>query len=135
MAAPPPTQESREHRPTVLIMDDEAGVRRLLRTTVDSLPFPCEVMEAADGKLALEIARRHRPTLALLDILLPGSSTSGVIVCSELCKDARTKVVIITGQKNDTITKACLSMGAVDIVTKPFSVDELRAKLTCWLSE
>lgn len=116
-------------------MDDEAAIRKLLRATVESLPIPCQVIEAPDGKTALELARRRRPTLALLDILLPGSSTSGVIVCAELCKDARTKVVIITGQKNDTINQACLSMGALDIIHKPFVVDELKAKLTCWLSE
>jgi|GEM_PF-6670681 len=99
MAGSPPTQDA-QSRPIVLIMDDEAAIRKLLRATVESLPFPCEVMEAPDGKTALEIARLHRPTLALLDILLPGSSTSGVIVCSELCKDARTKVVIVTDRKS-----------------------------------
>jgi DNA-binding response OmpR family regulator len=116
-------------------MDDEAAIRTLLRATVESLPFPCNVIEAPDGKTALELARHRRPTLALLDILLPGSSTSGVIVCSELCKDARTKVVIVTGQKSESINQACLAMGALDIVHKPFVVDELKAKLMCWLSE
>ena len=80
---------------TVLIVDDEAGMRTLLRAMVEGASVPCRIVEAADGDSAVEMARRDRPDVVPLDIVLPGSSASGVPVCQELCKDSRTKVVIV----------------------------------------
>jgi CheY-like chemotaxis protein len=118
----------------VLIVEDEAHTRRLLRTIVERLSLPCQISEAGDGDSALELARRRRPDLALLDIVLPESSTSGVMVCHELCKDARTKVVIISGQAEDSIIEACLAMGAVEYVSKPFCAEEMQANIEEWLT-
>ena len=95
--------------------------------------MPCLVYEIADGDEAIQFARRNRPDLALVDIVLPGSEASGVMVCRELCRDSRTKVVVISGQASDAITQAALAAGATAYVRKPFSVDELRSKLEGWL--
>jgi len=119
----------------VLIVDDDDATRLLLKATVDGLPVPCRVYEAADGDTALEIAARHRPDLALIDIVLPGSSASGVLVCARLCRDHRTTVVVISGQAHESIVQAALSAGAVAYVRKPFSVEDLRGKLAGWLSQ
>lgn len=118
---------------TVLIVEDDEPTRRLLRATVEGLSIRCSVQEAADGDAAIVLARRARPDLALVDIVLPGSSASGVLVCEELCRDPRTKVVVISGQAHESIVQAALSAGAVAYVRKPFSVDDLRAKLEGWL--
>jgi two-component system response regulator MtrA len=120
---------------SILIVDDEAATRKLLRATIEGLSIPCTVAEASDGDAALQLGRKTRPDLILLDIVLPGSSTSGVLVCQEFCKDSRTKVVIVSGQASDPIVQACLSMGAVEFVRKPFSVDDMRAKLERWLAD
>jgi len=111
---------------TVLIVDDEAPARTLLRKTLEALPVSCRIFEAADGDTALRVARQSPPDLVLLDIVLPGSSTSGVLVCQELCK-THTKVVIVSGNATGSIAQACLSMGAVDILRKPYSVQDARA--------
>ena len=118
----------------VLIVDDEAATRALLRATVEGLAMPCRILEAVDGDSALEIARQTRPDLVLLDIVLPGSGTSGVWVCQELSKDRRTRVVIISGKAGDSVIRACLYAGAIEHVAKPFSVPELRARIEQWLS-
>jgi len=124
------SRESKGRREfTVLIVDDEPDARRLLREVVRRLPRPCRVLDTPDGGTALEIARQSRPDLVLLDIVLPGSSTSGVLVCQELCKDPRTKVVIVSGKASESITQACLSLGAVEIIRKPFSVAEVTGTL------
>jgi CheY-like chemotaxis protein len=117
----------------VLIVEDEAAARILLRTTVKGLSVPCRIAEAADGEAALEIARSSRPDLVLLDIVLPGSSVSGVMVCQELCKDLETRVVVITGRASEAITRTCLAMGAVECVRKPFSIGEMRETVERWL--
>jgi CheY-like chemotaxis protein len=126
------TAEAR--RFNVLIVDDEAATRTLLKTVVQGLSVPCQVFEAVDGEGALEIARRSRPDLVLLDIVLPGSGASGVLVCQELCKDRRTRVVIISGKAGESVINACMYAGAMEHVPKPFSVPDLRAKLEQWLS-
>ena len=119
----------------VLIIDDDDATRLLLRAIVEGLPIPCMVYEATDGDVAVQFARRNRPDLALVDIVLPGSSATGVTVCRELCRDSRTKEVVVSGQASEAITQAALSAGAIAYVRKPFSVDEMRSKLEGWLSD
>jgi len=119
----------------VLIVDDDHATRLLLKATIEGLSIPCRILEAADGDTALELAGRTRPDLALIDIVLPGSSASGVLLCERLCRDSRTKVVVVSGQANESIVQAALSVGAVAYVRKPFSVDDMRVKLAAWLSD
>ena len=118
---------------SVLIVDDEASTRKLLRATVGRLRLPCSITEAADGETALEMARRSRPDLVLLDIVLPGSSVSGVMVCQELCRDLETRVVLITGRASDAITQTCMALGAVECIRKPFSVEQMLETIQRWL--
>ena len=119
----------------VLIVDDDDATRLLLRTVVEGLTVPCVIYEVTDGDAAIQFARRNRPDLALIDIVLPGSEASGVTVCRELCRDSRTKVVVVSGQASDAITQAALAAGAQAYVRKPFSVDEMRAKLEALLAD
>lgn len=119
----------------VLIVDDEAATRVLLRQTLQGLPFPCRIYEAANGDEALKVTHEIRPDLALVDIMLPASSVSGVVLCQQMCRDSRTKVAIISGHATETIVQACLTAGAVGYVRKPFSVEEMRDRVTGWLSE
>ena len=119
----------------VLIVDDDEATRLLLRAAVEGLPMTCRIYEAASGDDAIAIGRRSRPDLALVDIVLPGSGASGVMVCKELCRDSRTKVVIVSGQASDSIVHAALAAGAVEYIRKPFSVDDLQSKLARWLAD
>ena len=135
MTASDPQGEGVESTPkaTVLIVDDEAPARTLLRKTLEALPISCRIFEAGDGDAALRIAQQSRPDLVLLDIVMPGSSTSGVLLCQEFCK-THTKVVIVSGNATGPIAQACLSMGAVDILRKPYSVQDARALLESCLA-
>ncbi|UCC68512.1 MAG: response regulator [Armatimonadota bacterium] len=119
---------------TVLIVDDEAATRALLRNTVQGLSVPCRILEAVEGDTALELAKQEQPDLALVDIVLPGSSTSGVLVCRELLNLRGIQVVIVTGKATDPIVEACLSLGALECIRKPFSVEDVRGKLERWLA-
>ena len=91
-------------------------------------------MEALDGQTALRVAREEQPDLVLLDIVLPGSSTSGVLICNTLCREGL-KVVIVSGQASKAIVQACLSSGAIDYIPKPFSVEALREKMQRWMEK
>ena len=130
----PSLEASQKAERTVLIVDDEAGTRRLLRSTVEGQSVPCRIFEAVEGDAALRIARREHPDLVLLDIVLPGSSVSGVLVCQELCKDLNCKVVIVSGKAGESIVKVCVYTGAVAHIRKPFSVDEMRGRIEGWLA-
>jgi CheY-like chemotaxis protein len=118
---------------SVLIVDDDPVARALLRAVFEGLSVPCRVYEAADSQSALRIAQTAAPRLVLLDIVLPGSLASGVAICQQLCKDFRTKVVIITGSPSRTIVDACLSAGALECIKKPFDTVEMRDKAEQWL--
>lgn len=120
----------------VLIVDDHAPMRMLMRAAVDGISIPCRILEAENGDDALRIAHESNPDLVLLDIVLPGSSTSGVLVCSQICKELRTKVVIVSGQASRAIAQACLDAGAIAYVPKTtFSIQSLQVKLEEWLAD
>jgi len=123
-----PQQADQGPRKTVLIVDDEAATRTLLRKTVQNLATFCTILEAADGDSALKLAKNARPDLVLLDIVLPGSSTSGVLLCQEFCR-MQAQVVIVSGNATGPIAQACLAMGASEILRKPFSVEAAKTML------
>ncbi len=118
--------------PAVLIVDDEAATRRLLKQVVLAVCPSARVHEAADGTTALRFARTHHPALALLDIVLPGSETSGVLLCQELTK-IHTPVLIVTAHATGSISQACLEMGAADVLSKPFTAEDAQARVRACL--
>jgi len=126
--------EPRPSGPSVLIVDDDDATRALLKAVVAELDVPCRIHEATDSDTALRIARHSPIDLVLLDIVLPGSGTSGMLVCQELCRDPRTKVVIVSGVAAKSMLNAYLSVGAADYVRKPFTMSEIRPKLARWLA-
>jgi CheY-like chemotaxis protein len=117
----------------VLIVNNDAATRALLRTSIEALPVQCEIREAQDGDAALSLAQRTRPDLVLLDVVLPESSISGVLLCRELCKDSRTKVVVVTRQCGQSIINTCFYMGASAHLQVPLPVDEMSAQLSEWI--
>ena len=125
----------RSTRPVVLIVNNDAATRMLLKTSIEGLSVPCEICEAQNGDVALALARRTRPDLVLLDIILPDSSISGVLLCRELCKDSRTKVILVTRQCGQAVIDTCFFMGASAHLRVPISADEIRTKLEEWIAE
>ena len=123
----------RQIRPRVLIVDDDPAARRVLAEFVRTVSEDCVIVEAEDGDVALELIRTERPDLALVDLMLPDSGVSGVLVCQELCRDSGTEVIIVTGMTSRAVLDTCLDMGARGYLRKPFTVAELRSQLEACL--
>lgn len=100
----------------VLIVDDDALVRRVVRAVleVDDL----EVLEAVDGESALVLASSTHPALVVLDVLMPG--IDGIEVCRRI-DHGRSKVVVLTAGDDPDLEALCRAAGADAFVTKPFA--------------
>ncbi|WP_019631772.1 response regulator transcription factor [Actinomadura atramentaria] len=110
----------------VLVVDDEAGIRDLMRTALRFHGFDAAV--AGTGAEALLEARRHRPDLVLLDVMLP--DLDGFEVCRMLRADGDdVPVIFLTARDAPADTVTGLSIGGDDYVTKPFSIEALVARV------
>jgi len=115
----------------VLVVEDEEAIRLGLEENLAYAGY--EVLTAADGPTALETATRDRPDLVLLDIMLPG--LSGFEVCRQLRdKGIEMPVIMLTARGDEFDKLHGFEMGADDYVTKPFSVDELLARVKAVLA-
>jgi CheY-like chemotaxis protein len=106
---------------TVLICEDEPALRELIRV---SLKGPYEFAEADDGEESLAIARRLRPDLVILDVMMP--RRSGIEVLTELRRDealASTPVIVLTAQPETR--EEALQKGADRVIDKPFVPDDI----------
>jgi DNA-binding response OmpR family regulator len=114
----------------ILVIEDEVPMRTVLKDILDSEGF--RVMTAADGETGLEKALNEKPDLILLDIMLP--KLDGFALCAELRSLAiAVPVLMLTakGQVEDRV--AGLDVGADDYLVKPFSTDELLARVRALL--
>jgi CheY-like chemotaxis protein len=105
----------------VLIVDDQADIRRLIRMTLEEEPF--ELREAADGDEALAVVAVWRPDLILLDVMMPGGH-DGLQVCARVRADpalADTRVVLLSARADGGDHDAGRAAGADEYLTKPFS--------------
>jgi two-component system, OmpR family, phosphate regulon response regulator PhoB len=112
----------------LLIADDELGIRRLVRMTLESDQY--EIIEAADAQEALGMARAHRPELVLLDVMMPKGT--GFDVCRALKQDPETRditVVMLTARSQKSDVAEGEGAGADDYFTKPFSPVHLVRKV------
>ena len=108
----------------MLIADDEPNILISLEYLMKREGY--EVLVAHDGEQALEVLRRERPQLVLLDVMMP--KKSGFEVCQELRADEAIKdtlVLMLTAKGRDTDVAKGRGVGADDYVTKPFSTQEL----------
>jgi two-component system KDP operon response regulator KdpE len=113
------------HKPTVLVVDDEVQIRRLLRVTLEANGY--RVLEAATGNDGIVEAAQRRPDVVVLDLGLP--DLDGLMVLKRLREWSRVPVLILTVREADDEKVAALDAGADDYVTKPFSTPELLARL------
>lgn len=109
----------------ILVVDDDAAIRRLLRNTL--LRADYAVVEAEDAKAALRQAAAEHPAAILLDLGLPDRDGLGIIPLLRAGGDA---VILVVSAREAVDEKvAALDLGADDFVTKPFDTDELLARL------
>jgi two-component system, OmpR family, KDP operon response regulator KdpE len=112
-------------RPVVLVVDDEQGIRRFLRTSLESEGL--EVEEAPTGREALTLAANRRADAMILDLGLP--DIDGVEVIRQLRAWSAMPVIVLSARSQETDKIAALDAGADDYVVKPFATGELVARV------
>jgi DNA-binding response OmpR family regulator len=110
---------------TILVADDKASVRNLVREYLEAEGF--RVLIAANGREALYAARQGKPDLILLDILMP--EMSGYDFIRLYRKERDTPIIVLTAKLDETDKVLGLELGADDYVTKPFGMKELLARI------
>jgi len=113
---------------TILIVDDEAAIRDMLRVALEMADYRC--LEAESAREAHSLIVDHKPDLVLLDWMLPG--TSGIELARRLKHDpvtAEVPIIMLTAKGEEDNKVQGLEVGADDYITKPFSPRELVARL------
>ena len=109
----------------ILVVDDDPQIRRVMKATLVAQSY--EVIEARTGEEALEISAREMPNLVLLDMNMPGMG--GLETCRALRDSSEIPVIILSVRNSEKDKVAALDAGADDYVTKPFSIQELLARI------
>src|SRR2546426_12841379 len=112
----------------VLLIEDEAPLRLVVRVNLELAGI--EVLEAADGRTGLELARSGKPDLILLDAVLPG--LDGWQIAHELLNDpliCQIPVVFLSAHADSSTRERALRLGACDYITKPFDPLALPARI------
>jgi two-component system, OmpR family, KDP operon response regulator KdpE len=113
-------------RTTVLVIEDEPPIRRLLRTSLGANRFA--VLEAASGREALETIEREKPEVILLDLGLSDMDGLSIVRTLRGAGD-KTPIIVLSSRGEEATKVAALDSGADDYVTKPFGMGELIARL------
>ncbi len=113
------------HDVTVLLIEDEAEIRRFLRTTLP--PYGYRLYEATTGEEGLAQASSRNPDIILLDLGLP--DRDGTEVIRQIRAWATIPILVLSARDQEQVKVAALDLGADDYVTKPFGVEELLARM------
>ena len=117
--------DSHPLKPTVLVIDDELQIRRLLRVSLEANGY--QILEAANGQEGISEAAQRRPDAVLLDLGLP--DMDGVAVLKRLREWSHVPVVVLSVRDREEDKIKALDNGADDYLTKPFGTGELLARL------
>jgi DNA-binding response OmpR family regulator len=111
---------------TILVVDDENSIIQLVQLYLEREGY--RVKSSKDGLTALELVRKHKPALVILDIMLPG--LDGLEVCRRLrSEDLTIAILMLTARDEDVDKIIGLELGADDYLTKPFNPRELVARV------
>ena len=110
---------------TILIIDDELQMRRLLEITLESNGY--NIIEAINGKEGINLAASHQPSLIILDLGLPDGS--GHLVLKQLREWFTNPIIILSVQSSEEDIVTALDNGANDFLVKPFRTGELLARI------
>lgn len=118
--------------PTILVVDDDASIRKLLEITLGEVG---EVVTASDGAQALAVAEQHQPDIVVMDVMMP--DTSGLDVLRTWRSDPRTAdvdVILFSARDQPSDEAAGLGAGADAYVTKPVDIDVLQGLVATMLA-
>jgi two-component system KDP operon response regulator KdpE len=111
--------------PSILVIDDEPQIRRVVRTALDAIG--ARVLEAATGREGIELAASGAPALIVLDLTLPDQD--GLDVCRDLRAFTAAPILVLSARYTDRDKVQLLDAGADDYLVKPFSTVELQARV------
>jgi two-component system, OmpR family, KDP operon response regulator KdpE len=117
--------QSPAEKPVILVVDDEPQILRVMRASLPARGY--EVRTAPDGPQALDEIRKQEPDLIVLDLGMP--EMSGLEVCRRAREFSSVPIIVLSAKGTESDKIAALDMGADDYVTKPFSMDELLARV------
>jgi len=110
---------------TILVVDDEPQIRRVLRATLSSRGYV--IVDAKTGEEGIELVRKEKPDLVLLDVNMPGMG--GLEACREIRRGSNAPIIMLTVRNAERDKVAALDAGADDYVVKPFGIEELLARV------
>jgi len=116
-------------QPKILVVDDEAPLRRILTTRFSILGY--QVVTAADGEQALDVFLAADPNLVILDVKLP--KLDGYAVCQELRQTSEVPIIMLSALSHVADRSLGLQLGADDYIFKPCSLKELEATIEVML--
>jgi two-component system, chemotaxis family, chemotaxis protein CheY len=115
----------------ILVADDSEFIRKVLKETL-SLEY--DVVMAKTGKQTLDMYKKEKPDLTLLDIIMPEGEEEGLQVLEKLIEmDKKAVVIMITAVGQDTIRAECKGLGAKGYITKPFSEEDVLKEVSKYL--
>jgi len=117
-----------QHR-RVLVVDDEPQITRVLRTTLSAQGYDIRV--ANDGEMALELMKNWIPQVVITDLAMP--NLDGVGLCRKVRQISQVPIIVLSVRGQDRSKVEALDAGADDYVTKPFSMNELLARIRAQL--
>ena len=109
----------------ILVVDDEPQIRRVLRSTLTAQGYV--LTDAKTGEEAVDIARKAKPDLILLDVNMPGMG--GIEACREIRRFLSAPIIMLTVRNAERDKVLALDAGADDYVVKPFGIEELLARI------
>jgi two-component system, OmpR family, KDP operon response regulator KdpE len=109
----------------ILVVDDETQITRVLRTSLSAQRY--DVRVANDGEMALEIMKDWSPQLVITDLAMP--NLDGVALCKRIRQSSQIPIIVLSVKGQDRAKVEALDAGADDYVTKPFSMNELLARV------
>ena len=110
---------------SILVVDDEPQIRRVLRSTLSSQGYV--ILDAKTGEEAVEVVRKAKPDLVLLDVNMPG--IGGIEACKEIRRASEAPIIMLTVRNAERDKVLALDAGADDYVVKPFGIEELLARI------
>jgi two-component system, OmpR family, KDP operon response regulator KdpE len=114
-----------ENKANILVVDDETQITRVLKTTLSAKGY--SIRTASDGAQALQEMRNWPPDLIITDLRMP--NMDGLQLCQKVRAQSRIPIIVLSVKGEETIKVEALDAGADDYITKPFSVNELLARV------
>jgi two-component system KDP operon response regulator KdpE len=117
--------DNSERKRNILVVDDEAQISRVLKTTLSAQGY--SIRTACDGDQALQEMKRWPPDLVITDLRMP--NMDGLELCRHIRENSRLPIIMLSVKGEETVKVEALDAGADDYITKPFNMNELSARV------